>query len=96
VGHVRRYRLRDLSQRIKDAGFAVERARYVDSIGFFAGLAYRFFGDADGDLDVRAVRLYDRVVFPISRVLDSLFGRILGKNLLVLAVKRPSESPRPR
>ncbi|MFQ5415778.1 MAG: class I SAM-dependent methyltransferase [Myxococcota bacterium] len=91
VGHVRRYRLAGLCERIRAAGFAVERARYVDSIGFFAGLAYRLFGDADGDLGVRAVRLYDRVVLPISLLLDSVLGRVLGKNLLVTAIKRPTD-----
>lgn len=87
VGHVRRYRLRELTGKLREAGFAVEYARYVDSIGFFAGLAYRFFGNDDGDLDIRAVRIYDRVLFPISCLLDHVLGRLLGKNLLVRAVR---------
>lgn len=88
VGHVRRYRLQPLVEKIRKAGFVVDRARYVDSIGFLAGLGYRFFGNADGGLDVGAVRLYDRAVFPLSRVLDRAFGSLLGKNLLVHATRQ--------
>jgi SAM-dependent methyltransferase len=90
VGHVRRYRLRELVERTRRAGFRVESARYVDCLGFPAGLWYRCFGAADGGLDVGAVKLYDRLVFPASRVLDRLTRRFVGKNLLVTAV-RPLE-----
>ncbi len=87
VGHLRRYRKRPLVRQVEAAGFTIERATYVDCIGFLAALAYRLFGNSDGDLSVRAVRLYDRFLFPLSRVLDSIFGRVLGKNLLVSAFK---------
>jgi hypothetical protein len=72
---------------MRDAGFVIENAKYVDSLGFFAALGYRFFGNADGGLDLRAVRLYDRVVFPLSRALDRFTWRLFGKNLLVDAFK---------
>jgi SAM-dependent methyltransferase len=85
VGHVRRYGKATLVGRIRDAGFAIEHVSFVDSLGFFAGLGYRFFGDKNGGLDVRSVRLYDRALFPVSRLVDRGFGRILGKNLLVRA-----------
>lgn len=87
VGHLRRYRRRDLVKAVRAAGFSVERARYVDCLGFPAGLWYRYFGNADGGLDPGAVKLYDRVVFPISRALDAIIGGTVGKNLLVTAVR---------
>lgn len=90
VGHVRRYTRSVLVKRICDAGFVVEHASYVDCLGFFAGLGYRYFGNDDGGLDLRAVRLYDRAVFPVSRVLDRFAWRLLGKNLLVRAF-RPAD-----
>lgn len=85
VGHVRRYRRRELLDRVESAGFAVLDTRYVDCVGVIATLAYRFVGSRDGRLDPRSVALYDRLVFPISRRLDRLFQRVAGKNLLVLA-----------
>jgi SAM-dependent methyltransferase len=87
VGHLRRYRRGGLVERVRAAGFELERAEYVDSLGFFAGLAYRFFGNRDGGLDVGAVRLYDGVVFPLSRLFDRLVSCWFGKNLLVTAVR---------
>jgi SAM-dependent methyltransferase len=63
VGHVRRYTRSVLVKRVRDAGFVVEHAGYVDCFGFFAGLGYRYFGNEDGGLGMGAVRLYDRVVF---------------------------------
>jgi SAM-dependent methyltransferase len=87
VGHVRRYRKSILVDRVREAGFEVNQARYVDSIGFIAGLGYRFFGNEDGGLDLRAVRLYDRVVFPMSRLFDHITWPFLGKNLLVCGVR---------
>jgi SAM-dependent methyltransferase len=85
VGHLRRYRRRELVARVCEAGFAVESVRYVDSLGFAAGLGYRFFGRRDGGLDPAKVRLYDAAVFPLSRRLDRLFERFVGKNLLLRA-----------
>jgi SAM-dependent methyltransferase len=87
VGHYRRYRIGPLAEMLRRSGFSLERSSYVDSIGFFAGLAYRYLGNADGDLDVGAVRLYDRAVFPLSRVMDHVLGQLFGKNLLVHAVR---------
>lgn len=87
VGHVRRYRRRDLAARVAAAGFRVERARYADAIGFFASLAYRFAGNDQGTLNRRALVLYDRVVFPLSRALDVVAWPFFGKNALVLARK---------
>ena len=87
VGHVRRYRKPALLEALGAAGFRVEAASYVDSIGFAAGLWYRLFGDREGLLDPRAVRLYDRAVFPLSRRLDSVLGGRIGKNLLVRATR---------
>jgi SAM-dependent methyltransferase len=87
VGHVRRYSKQMLVARIREAGFVIEYAGYVDSLGFFAGLVYRFFGNEDGGLDLRAIRFYDGVVFPLSRILDRVTWPFFGKNLLVRAVR---------
>ena len=88
VGHCRRYRRTELTRKIERVGLRVESARYVDCIGFAAGLAYRLLGNRDGGLDPRAIRFYDRFLFPISLVFDRIAGHFFGKNLLVLARKR--------
>ena len=87
VGHLRRYRRKPLAEKVSGVGFRVERASYVDCLGFFAALGYRFLGNADGGLNVHAVRAYDRFLFPLSRALDPIFGHAFGKNLLLSAIK---------
>lgn len=85
VGHVRRYTRRTLIAAVRAAGFRIERVAYVDSLGFFAALLFKAAGDRSGDIDQRALKLYDRVVFPISRIIDTLTQRWFGKNLLLIA-----------
>jgi hypothetical protein len=84
VGHLRRYRRAALLDRVRRAGVEVQCARYVDALGFFAALAYRMLGERDGRLDPRAVRLYDSLVFPLSRVADRACLGAFGKNLLIV------------
>jgi SAM-dependent methyltransferase len=86
VGHVRRYRAGDLREKVIAAGFALNCCEYVDSVGFVATLAYKALGDSSGQVNRRALRLFDRFLFPVSRIGDSLgFKHLLGKNLLVRA-----------
>ena len=87
VGHLRRYRMKELSSKIQSVGFKIDRQVYVDSLGFFATLAYRMFGDPNGGINRRALRLYDRLIFPVSRRLDWILGAFFGKNLLIEAHK---------
>jgi len=92
VGHVRRYRRTTLSTVVRHAGFRIESVEYVDSLGFLAALLYRVAGSRDGGLSLSAVKAYDRVVFPLSRALDGLLGRVVGKNLLLTATRPPPEA----
>ncbi len=87
VGHQRRYGREELSRVFRAAGFVVTDVRFVDSLGFLAALAYRFLGDRKGEITARSVRLYDRLVFPASLLLDRLFHRLAGKNLLLRATR---------
>lgn len=88
VGHFRRYRRAELRTKLMRAGFSVVDLRYVDVLGVPAALLYRLLGNRAGDLDPRMVRLYDRFLFPASRVLDRATRRLVGKNLLAI-VHRP-------
>ena len=85
VGHVRRYRRTHLIDLVESAGFTVQACHYSDSIGFAAALSYRVIGPGSGQLHERAVKLYDRFVFPASRCLDYVARRFFGKNLVLIA-----------
>ena len=85
--HYRRYRRPELERLARAAGFSVQESRYVDSLGFFAALGFKIFGDKKGDLNPRAIAFYDRYVVPLSRTLDSLLGGLFGKNVYIVATK---------
>lgn len=87
VGHQRRYERNGLVALFERAGFVVDDARYQDSLGALAALAYRVAGRADGEITPGPVRLYDRLVFPVSRACDVFAHRLAGKNLLVRAYR---------
>ena len=87
VGHYRRYEKVHLANLLKTAGFEVDAIRYVDFLGVFATLAYKFVGQKDGGINLKALKLYDRYLFPLSRSLDKVLGSLIGKNLLVIAKK---------
>lgn len=87
-GHFRRYTRPALRARLEAAGFRVARLRYYNCAGYFAWwLNFRVLRRRGFDLP--AVRLFDRVIFPLvhaleSRVLAPPFGQSL------LAVARPA------
>ncbi|MGA2796167.1 MAG: class I SAM-dependent methyltransferase [Thermoguttaceae bacterium] len=87
VGHYRRYRAHLLSRQLANIGFSVLTARYADSLGFLVTLLYRMIGNSRGDLNQGALLTYDRILFPLSRLLDKFVGRVIGKNLAVSAVR---------
>lgn len=87
VGHVRRYSKRELSQKLSNGGFLITESRYADSLGYMATLAYKLFGRKDGAINRQALIFYDRWLFPLSRRLDFIAHRFLGKNIYVLARK---------
>lgn len=87
VGHYRRYRRKDLIMKMTDAGFRIDTATYIDSLGFFLALVYRWIGNDTGVIDPKAVRVYDRLLFPLSRILDRFLFGSFGKNLLVIGTR---------
>ncbi len=87
VGHVRRYRRRDLVSKVEAAGLEISYARYADCLGFFASLVFKLAGNDAGDINRRALIAYDRLIFPVSRRLDWILGHYFGKNLIVRGFK---------
>lgn len=83
VGHVRRYGRDELVAKVSRAGFTVEDVRYHDSLGFAASLAYKHLGvgGGDGRISPWSLKLFDRAVFPVSRVVDRVAHGVVGKNL---------------
>lgn len=87
IGHLRRYRRRGLASLVTAAGLRVTTLRYADSAGFLIALLYRLLRRADGNISIRAVQLYDRIIFPIGKVMDLILSQSIGKNVLLVSQK---------
>jgi len=90
VGHFRRYKRRELIDKVTQAGFEVKTCFYDDFIGFFASLTIKTLGyKGAGNLgSVKSLQIYDQWIYPISKTLDAMGTRkIIGKNLLLVARK---------
>ncbi len=85
-GHRRRYRRPELRDRLRRAGFRVERLDYFNFAGYFAWwwnfrlLRRRAFSPF-------ALRLFDRVLFPAQHALESgLLRPPIGQSLIAVAI----------
>jgi len=92
VGHVRRYSRRTLCDCLTRAGFSIEETRYADSAGFLATLTYKLVDNGQGDINRGMLKTYDKWIFPISRLIDSVSSRAFGKNVYALAIKPGNEA----
>lgn len=87
VGHIRRYSMDSIKRLVTDNGLQVVSCRYFDFAGYFAALLYKIM-NREAVFNARTVLLYDRVIFPASRLCDMLtFGRVIGKNIVLEARK---------
>ena len=84
VGHFRRYSPRTAREAVAAAGLGVEVARPVNLLGGLAWWAAVRRGGT-GSPDSRLVAIYDRVVVPVSRVLDRTLPVPFGQSVLCVA-----------
>ena len=87
VGHWRRYGKRELVEKLERAGFKVHSAKFADSLGVPATLAFKMIDDGKGDVSSKSVAIYDRWIFPLSHAIDRITGGLIGKNLAVYATR---------
>jgi hypothetical protein len=87
VGHHRRYTRRHLSRLLRETGFHVVEARYVNLVGAAAWwvLARQL---RLVPTDNRAVKVYDRAVVPWLSRLEARVSPPLGQSLFVAARRR--------
>ncbi|TFZ05171.1 SAM-dependent methyltransferase [Ramlibacter henchirensis] len=87
VGHFRRYTKGELCSRLRSTGFQIRDAGYADSVGYAASLVYKLTDRGEGDINPTMLRTYDRLVFPVSRLLDKVAHPLFGKNVFVRALR---------
>lgn len=85
VGHYRRYTKTELSGKLERAGFQIVEQRYFDSLGVLSWLIcckWMKMIPAAG-----SVGLYDKLFVPTLRFLEHIVQPLIGKNLLMVALK---------
>lgn len=80
IGHERRY-TRDSLAAVAPQGLACERLDYLDSVGMLASMGNRFLLRA-AHPTASQIALWDRMMVPVSRLLDPLLLRRVGKSVL--------------
>ena len=90
VGHYRRYEISRLRELCKDTGFKIIKLHYADSLGFFTAIIWKIINIFINQTlpSKTSLKIYDKYIFPISRLLDNLgFKYLIGKNIVLLAKK---------
>lgn len=82
VGHYRRYNKADID-RLTPPDLALETVFCLDSIGFFVSLANRLLLKSSMPTSAQ-IALWDRVMVPLSRYTDGLFGSMFGKTIVAV------------
>lgn len=85
-GHFRRYSRPELYSAAADCGLEVLRHGYMDLLGIAPWWLINVVGGST-NFNPRMVRLYDRLVVPLTRGLERLGRPPIGKNLYLIARK---------
>ncbi len=85
-GHFRRYRRSDLVGLMAMAGLEIEQLHFFDLPGILPWWLLNTIGGKT-DFNLGAVRLFDSVVIPPTRWLETRFPPPIGKNLVLVAHK---------
>jgi SAM-dependent methyltransferase len=86
LGHCRRYTHAELTGKCVSAGFTIKFAEYFDVIGILPWWVKYCLLQSDR-MEPEAVKLYDRLVVPISRILERLITPPVGKSIILVAQK---------
>ncbi|WP_320043998.1 class I SAM-dependent methyltransferase [uncultured Desulfobacter sp.] len=85
-GHFRRYTKDRLLALIQRSGFSIVKARYFDLAGIIPWfINYTLLKNT---MNGQNVFIYDRLVVPVMRVIESLVSPFIGKNILLVARKK--------
>jgi SAM-dependent methyltransferase len=84
LGHHRRYRKAGLRTVAESAGFRVDDVRYVNAPGFFSWLLITRLLKQEPTAGA-LVTVFDRVVVPVVRRLESLIAPPFGQSILLIA-----------
>jgi len=86
IGHFRRYLKKGLIEKAEAAGFTVQKAIYFDFAGIIPWFIKYQILKSDS-LESGLIKIYDKIVVPINKAMESLISPPIGKNLLFVLEK---------
>ena len=88
VGHYRRYKKESLLRKLERSGYTVKHIRYYDSLGFILSFVFKYVGNKNGEPSTASLRIFDRFLLPVSKIMDILVCGKFGKNVLAIAAPK--------
>jgi len=86
LGHVRRYRKRDVERDVRRAGYEVVDSRYVNMPGWFSWLLLvRILRQEP--TSATTIKIFDRYVVPVVRWIEDRVRMPFGQSVLLVARK---------
>lgn len=86
LGHYRRYEMQDLQNLLKNCGYEISSTQYFDSLGYLLAKLYKLL-KINGSINSAQILIFDKILFPISMILDKIFNTKFGKNIVITAQK---------
>jgi SAM-dependent methyltransferase len=87
VGHCRRYQ-RDDARRLSSQSLSLQATFFLDSAGFFASALNRLILRKSLPSS-RDIKIWDKVVVPISMLTDKILGSLFGRSIVMVWQKDP-------
>src|SRR4030095_3584678 len=85
IDHFRRYTKQDISGLVRDVGFTLVKAQYFDLAGIIPW--YINFVLLRNSIGSSSLSLYDELVVPTMRLIESVVPPPIGKNVLLIGKK---------
>lgn len=90
-GHYRRYTRKQFVHRLQEAGFEISLLRYFDILGIIPWYLFNTIGKKT-TFNPFAVKLYDSIGVPVTKLFESIISPPIGKNLIAIAKNPVAES----
>ena len=89
VGHFRRYDKKTLKKLCENNELIIENIDFFDSSGFFILLIMKFLRISScKKITAKNLIFYDKIIVRINIILDLIFKKICGKNIILIARKK--------
>ena len=89
IGHYRRYDIPMVTERLTAANLVVEQRYYVDVLGFVVSWVFKRVSNNVASVNPKTMQLYDKIVFPVSRLIEHVIRPPFGKNVFAVARRAP-------